>query len=87
MASVTVDGFAEPFDPDGQPYVVFGSRVPALRSFYLAYDIGDPTPGDHQINLICYPNSKLVTPKIFWSGASTCSFVYILAVSNMDCMP
>ena len=52
MASVTVDGFAEPFDPDSQPYVVFGSRVPALRSFYLAFDIGDPTPADHQINLI-----------------------------------
>jgi hypothetical protein len=26
-----------------------GNRVPVLRSFYLAYDIGDPTPGDHEI--------------------------------------
>jgi hypothetical protein len=52
MATVTADGFAKPFDPDGQPYPAFGSQVPALRSFYLAYDIGDPTPSDHEINLI-----------------------------------
>jgi hypothetical protein len=52
MASVTVDGLAKPFDPDGQFYPPFGSRVPALRGFYLAYDIGDPTPADHEINLI-----------------------------------
>lgn len=52
MASVTVDGFAKPFDPDGQLYPAFGGRVPALRSFYLAYDVADPTPADHEINLI-----------------------------------
>ena len=52
MASVTADGFAKPFDPDGQFYPPFGTRVPALRSFYLAYDVGDPTPGDHEINLL-----------------------------------
>jgi hypothetical protein len=52
MASVTVDGFAKPFDLDGQDYPVFGSRVPVLRSFYLAYDIGDSSPGDHLVNAI-----------------------------------
>lgn len=52
MATVTEDGFAKPFDPDGQFYPAFGSRVPALRGFYLAYDVGDPTPADHEINLI-----------------------------------
>ena len=52
MASVKEDGFAKPFDPDGQFYAAFGNRVPALRSFYLAYDIGDPSPGDHEVNLI-----------------------------------
>ena len=52
MASVTAEGFAKPFDLDGQFYPAFGSRVPALRSFYLGYDIGDPTPADHEIALI-----------------------------------
>ena len=52
MATVTTDGFATPFDPDGQTYPAFGSLFPALRSFYLAYDIGDSTPSDHEINLI-----------------------------------
>lgn len=52
MASVTAQGFAKPFDPDGQDYPAFGSRVPALRSFYLGYDVGDPTPSDHERGLI-----------------------------------
>ncbi len=52
MATVSADGFATPFDPDGQPYPSFRNRVPALRSFYLAYDIGDSTPSDHEISLI-----------------------------------
>ncbi|MBL8291343.1 MAG: hypothetical protein JNN08_05880 [Bryobacterales bacterium] len=50
MAFVTADGFAKPFDVDGQFYPAFGNRIPALRGFYLAYDVGDPSPGDHQIS-------------------------------------
>lgn len=52
MASVTAEGFAKPFELGFQFYPQFGSQVPALRGFYLAYDLGDPSPGDHQINLI-----------------------------------
>ncbi|RWB93103.1 MULTISPECIES: hypothetical protein [unclassified Mesorhizobium] len=40
MAIVSAQGTAEPFDADGEPYAVFGSRVPALRSFRLTYPAG-----------------------------------------------
>lgn len=52
MAIVMAEGFAKPYDSDGQAYTAFGNQIPALRSFYLGYDVGDATPGDHQINLI-----------------------------------
>ena len=48
MAVVTAQGIARPFDQDGEPYPVFGSRLPALRSFRLTY----PAPNDHQIALM-----------------------------------
>lgn len=48
MAVVTAQGIAEPFDPDGEPYPVFGTRVPALHSFRLTY----PAPNDHEIALL-----------------------------------
>lgn len=47
MAVVSAEGLAEPFSPE--PYPAFGTRVPVLRSFYLGYDVGDATPGDHEI--------------------------------------
>jgi hypothetical protein len=46
-AVVAQEDFATPFQAEGYPK--FGNRLPALRSFYLAYDIGDATPGDHEI--------------------------------------
>jgi len=49
MAVVSADGEAKPFDADGQSYAFFGQRVPVLRSFYLAYDIADSTPNDHEL--------------------------------------
>jgi hypothetical protein len=52
MASVNTEGFTKPFEPGFEFYPQFGSLVPGLRGFYLAYDLGDPSPGDHQINLI-----------------------------------
>jgi len=42
------DDNALPFDEDGQSYAVFGTRVPALRSFRLSYQ----NPNDHEIALI-----------------------------------
>jgi hypothetical protein len=48
MAVVSAKGTAEPFDADGEPYAVFGSRVPALRSFRLTY----PSGRDREIVLI-----------------------------------
>ena len=52
MAVVQAEGFTRPFDPDGEAYPVFGTRVPALRSFYLGFDVGDASPGDHEIVLM-----------------------------------
>jgi hypothetical protein len=49
MASVTVDGFAKPFDFDGDTYPMFGTRMPALRGFYLGWGVGDGTPPDREI--------------------------------------
>lgn len=49
MAVVGAEGVTTPFDEDEISYSAFGTRTPALRSFYLAYDIGDATPGDHEI--------------------------------------
>ncbi len=48
MTVVTAQGIAKPFDPDGEPYSVFGTLVPALRSFRLTF----PAPNDHEIALI-----------------------------------
>ena len=48
MAVVSAHGMATPFDPDGEPYAVFGNRVPALRGFRLTYPGGE----DHQIVLM-----------------------------------
>ena len=48
MGVIFDDGFAAPFDADGQSYPPAGDRIPVLRSFYLGYDIGS-TPSDHQI--------------------------------------
>jgi hypothetical protein len=48
MAVVTAQGTEIPFDPEGESYPVFGSRVPALHSFRLTY----PAPNDHEISLI-----------------------------------
>jgi hypothetical protein len=45
MAVVSAHDIAKPFDPDGQPYAVFGNRVPALRGFRLTYDDG----GDREV--------------------------------------
>jgi hypothetical protein len=52
MAVIQAEGFAQPFDSDGEIYPAFRSQIPALRSFYLGFDIGDPTPSDHEIALI-----------------------------------
>jgi hypothetical protein len=52
MSFGDAEGFARPFDEDGQPYTTFGNQIPALRSFYLAYDIGDTSPDDHEIKLL-----------------------------------
>lgn len=55
MSSVTAEGFAKPFDLDGQPYAVFGNRVPALRSFYLRYEPShwyESGATDRHVNLI-----------------------------------
>jgi hypothetical protein len=52
MAFVTAEGSAEPSKSDNLFYPTFGSRVPALRSFYLAYDLNNTHPKDHDINLI-----------------------------------
>ena len=52
MAFVTAEGDAKPFESDNLFYPTFGSRVPALRSFYLAYDVGNAHPKDHNIGLI-----------------------------------
>jgi hypothetical protein len=49
MGVISDDGLAAPFDADGKSYPPAGDLIPVLRSFYLAYDIGDPTPSDHQI--------------------------------------
>ncbi|MFT5702564.1 MAG: hypothetical protein ACI8ZB_005487 [Desulforhopalus sp.] len=49
---VTQSGFAKPFDADGQPYPRFEQNIPALRSFYLAYGVGDSTPPDRHSALI-----------------------------------
>ena len=49
---VTREGLAEPFDADGQEYVAFGLRTPMLRSFYLGFDIADPSPSDHEVALV-----------------------------------
>ncbi|GAA4659801.1 hypothetical protein GCM10023347_09090 [Streptomyces chumphonensis] len=48
---VSSAAFAKPFE-GGEPYPSFQGRTPALRGFYLGYDVGDPTPGDHEIQLI-----------------------------------
>jgi hypothetical protein len=48
MSVVTRQGAAGPFDADGQPYEVFGSRTAALHSFRLTF----PAPIDHEIALI-----------------------------------
>lgn len=48
MSVVTAQGIAEPFDTDGEPYPVFGTRVPALHSFRLTY----PAPNDHEVALM-----------------------------------
>ena len=47
MGVVTAEDFATPTQPE--PYPAFGARQPALRSFYLAYGVGDATPDDHEI--------------------------------------
>jgi hypothetical protein len=53
MSVVQAEGFAVPFDEDGQPYPQFGeTRFPALHSFYLGWDVGDNTPGDREVTLI-----------------------------------
>lgn len=48
MSFVSAEGLAKPFDPDGQPYAAFGTRVPALRSFRLT----NPAPNDREVVLI-----------------------------------
>jgi hypothetical protein len=52
MSVVLAEGFAEPFDADGESYAAFGRRVPALRSFYLGYDVGSAHPGDHDLVMV-----------------------------------
>ena len=52
MAVVMAEGFATPFDPNGEAYPAFGNRVPALRGFYLGYDVGIANPSDPEIVLI-----------------------------------
>lgn len=52
MAVVSASGETTPYDADGEPYARFGPRIPALRSFYLGFDVGDATPGDHEIVLL-----------------------------------
>jgi hypothetical protein len=47
MAVVSAEEFASPFQ--AETYPAFRTRLPALRSFYLGYDIGDATPNDHEI--------------------------------------
>jgi hypothetical protein len=47
MAVVSASDIVRPFT--SEPYALFGDRIPALRSFYLAYDVGDATPDDHEI--------------------------------------
>lgn len=47
MSVVSSEGDATPGQME--PYHTFGERVPALRSFYLAYDLGDANPEDHKI--------------------------------------
>jgi hypothetical protein len=47
MGVVSAADLATPFHPE--PYPAVAPRVPVLRSFYLGYDVGDATPGDHQI--------------------------------------
>jgi hypothetical protein len=49
VAIVSTEGFARPFDADGQPYASFGGLTPTLRSFYLGYTVGSGAPRDHQI--------------------------------------
>jgi hypothetical protein len=51
VQAVEAEGFAKPFDGDGQVYPAFGGRVPALRSFYLGYNPGG-TGEDHEISLL-----------------------------------
>lgn len=48
MAVVSAQDIAKPFDEDGQPYPIFGTRSPALHSFRLTY----PAPNDREINLV-----------------------------------
>lgn len=52
MAAVTKDGFAKPFDANGQSYPMFGSQIPALRSFYFGYGIGGSGTTGHEVSLI-----------------------------------
>lgn len=47
MAVVSARGIAEPSDPDGEPYPLFGMRVAALHGFRLTF-LGS----DHEISLI-----------------------------------
>lgn len=50
MAIISKEGSTKPFEDES--YYTFGERVPALRSFYLAFDVGDPTPGDRELRSI-----------------------------------
>jgi len=52
MSVVLSEGFAQPFDADGQVYGHFGNHIPALRSFYLGWDVGDADPDDHHVALL-----------------------------------
>ena len=47
MTVVTAQGITKPFEPP-EPYPIFGTRAPALRSFRLTF----PAPNDHEIALI-----------------------------------
>lgn len=47
MAVVLREGYATSAQVESYP--IFGERVPALRSFHLAFDHGDASPRDHKI--------------------------------------